>query len=365
MNSNSVTQCAKDVVTSFAYKGPLAVLHWRIRQVSPERQIDLDTLGIDRGDVPADMRAMMSAAVFPEAAMNPFGMLAKRVRDHLVPRAHNSDIGWIMPPDAEKLLETEGFLQQVQEEFMAAHAAMLVDWDANKAELVEELAAKHAGHPHIAAITAAVTATQPSRSYVERNVTFEWGFVEVTVGEGDAVLSRLTRDGMISLRSGFFGDLLVEMTKAAKGMLGDIHKAGRGFATQTRRLTALKIPAKLQAVSFLDKRLAMLAEELRKDLDSLPRKGKLVDAEFRRFVSILEGFADQVELDRRITAIEARIGGAAVSGLPTQPTQPTQPVVEAGEAGEQDLSDSATDAVPDRSSSVMSPSAPGQMVFMM
>lgn len=166
--------------------------------------------------------------------------------------------GWGIPEDKAQAIVNE--LRQIQGEFCAAKADFLARYD----QAVRDWIAKHAGWEQI------IADSTVSADYVRSRLGFKWQVYRIVPPRTDTAVDDGLREEMHGLGTTLFGEV-------AKSAGEAWHKsfAGRTEVTHKALSPLRTIQQKLAGLTFVEPRVAPIADLIQTAFASMPRRGKI------------------------------------------------------------------------------------------
>jgi len=205
---------------------------------------DLASLGCKRVCNPEDLRI--------------FGTLKARAVNLLDRHGVRFLGGWGIPEDKAKDLVDE--LRQIQGEFTAAKADFLARYD----QAVQEWISKHTGWEQL------IADSTVNADYVRSRLGFKWQVYRIMPPGTDTPVDEGLKEEMHGLGNTLFGEV-------AKSAGEAWHKCYAGKTEVTHKaLSPLRtIQQKLAGLSFIEPRVAPVADLIQTAFASMPRRGKI------------------------------------------------------------------------------------------
>ena len=278
-------------------------------------------------DLPKDVHALLRQKIMPKEPINAVAKHKNRAQADLYRHATRDPmLGWIIDPTKKAFLVEA--MEAHRNNFYAAKAAMLAELPSILSGHADRLreACDAAGYTHTELLIQAVRDAQPSAAYLEQQLRFEFlqpKLIEIDVAEADIV------------REGVYGSALHEIAERAKRSAAQISIASR--------LRALdEIREKLDGLSYIERRLGRIANEILLLLREVPRG--LPEKEYTlihgmAMTHLLSLISDEERLAQRVASGEVlfQVGGDLGALTPnlfedgTKPasasTAPVSPVV--------------------------------------
>lgn len=314
-------------VTVDLQRDDIFLVNFEVTSLDDSRLIPEEEVGGNFGSVPDWLKVYLRKSFIDKESLNPFGMLRKRVRDYLAVSALNTSIGWIInPADA---VPTAVFMDEIAAEYEDVKRAFIAAYPEKCAKVIDGLREEISKNPqwqHLeAAVVSAVERHRPTVEDLEWKLRFRRYIYPVpTGGEWDPSKDQLVAQGILSLRAGLFGELVADLAYSASSLLSNCKKRFKGLQASERRIrfqtrrAAERPLAKLERLSFLDKRAVQLKDLLEKALSTLPL-GDLTGPAVDDFIAVLTAMGNQHHL---VACIERGLPLIAIKAEP--PTLPTQ-----------------------------------------
>ncbi|APZ42520.1 DUF3150 domain-containing protein [Acidihalobacter ferrooxydans] len=234
------------------------VFNVAISLVSPSRlagEKDIKRiLGIDH--IPQAMKPLLRQSVLPQEAINPLAKQRGRARALLMQHATRSEFfGWVINPGMQSELLRE--LEAIKSAFYTEKQHLLDNYEhiceQHLAALRESCDEEHFSHTD--AFIQVVSAAQPSKEYLDEQLTFEYlnpKTIELVPSE----------EGIV--REGVLGSVLHEVAqRAAQGDQAETPKA---------KLSALnEISRKVKGLAYIAPQLHQVSNEIETLLLAIPR----------------------------------------------------------------------------------------------
>ncbi|ULQ48431.1 DUF3150 domain-containing protein (plasmid) [Flagellatimonas centrodinii] len=328
----------EDVMT----RGDLVAVRFSCHQVSPTRTLDGETVKSVLGTVslPKGLDTLLRQEVISREVLRPFGAVDKRCKEWFEYRAVKTELGYIidprlMPEASAKLAEEKAKYEEELPKLVASYADACSKRD-------DEIAKAVAGVPYGPGLQAAVKAARPSLSSIEESVYMEFYFFHVgQINDGfDEEAEAAVQSGVVNLRKDLPGMACREVAKLFGQQEKEIarREQERGMTGKIRQTTvevALKGAEKLFAVSFLDRKIQTLGNQVHAALKGYVGTGPLDGDRRKEFLALLNRLSSQRHLVRCMetgadpTAGPAKVQHQQVVSPPPQLAlmqNPAQPV---------------------------------------
>lgn len=207
---------------------------------------------------PDDLASLGSKRICDPEDLTIFGTLKSRAVSLLDRHGVRFLGGWAIPENQADIIVSE--LRQIQDDFTTAKEAFLASYDQS----VQDWIAKHAGWEQI------IADSTVSADYVRSRMGFSWKVYRIVPPDpADTITSGLAEE-VESLGQTLFGEISKTATEAW-------HKCFAGKTEITRKaLSPLKtIHQKLSGLSFVEPRVAPIAELIQTAFESLPKRGRI------------------------------------------------------------------------------------------
>ena len=207
---------------------------------------------------PDDLASLGSKRICDPEDLTIFGTLKSRAVSLLDRHGVRFLGGWAIPENKADIIVSE--LRQIQDDFTTAKEAFLASYDQS----VQDWIAKHAGWEQI------IADSTVSADYVRSRMGFSWKVYRIVPPDpADTITSGLAEE-VESLGQTLFGEISKTATEAW-------HKCFAGKTEITRKaLSPLKtIHQKLSGLSFVEPRVAPIAELIQTAFESLPKRGRI------------------------------------------------------------------------------------------
>lgn len=207
---------------------------------------------------PDDLASLGSKRICDPEDLTIFGTLKSRAVSLLDRHGVRFLGGWAIPENQADIIVSE--LRQIQDDFTTAKEAFLASYDQS----VQDWIAKHAGWEQI------IADSTVSADYVRSRMGFSWKVYRIVPPDpADTITSGLAEE-VESLGQTLFGEISKTATEAW-------HKCFAGKTEITRKaLSPLKtIHQKLTGLSFVEPRVAPIAELIQTAFESLPKRGRI------------------------------------------------------------------------------------------
>lgn len=210
---------------------------------------------------PEDLASLGSKRVCDPEELKVFGTLKARAVSLLDRYGIRFLGGWAIPHQrAEEIVQE---LTQIRGDFLAAKDAFLARYD----EAVQEWISRHAGWEQI------IADSTVSADHVRSRMGFRWQLYRVSPPDSGGSVGDGLCDEVSELGVTLFGEVAKTATEAW-------HKCYAGKAEVTRKaLSPLRtIHQKLSGLTFVEPRVAPVADLLQVAFESLPKRGRIEGA---------------------------------------------------------------------------------------
>lgn len=209
-------------------------------------------------ELPADIRPMLRQEVIPSEALAEMNRLkARAIRVLLLYAVHNPLGGWNIDPDHEGTLVSE--LSDLRDKFYYAKRHLLANLPDILATHLKDLrsACENAGYSATDLFIAAVQLAQPTREYLELQLTFEYLKPRIVEFHDEIEVEMLRR--------GVYGQVLHEVAMRAV-------EAGRAKAVKSRLRAIDEIVMKFRGLSYIEPKMMLIANSLENALSGISRE---------------------------------------------------------------------------------------------
>lgn len=323
----------------------VVVFNLMINLISSERQMDLDNLGIDLGQLPSASRKLIQEKIFPNDFLKPYHRFRDRANACL-------DKGAAVRTEMGCVSSRSEAVRKVEE-----LNAIRADWeqqltdDFQRYELIcnerimqvgSEAYAEGIDTAVVNTIVDALRRRQPTWEEFKAKVSFKYSAMPINLdpendADFDPVLYQAQKEGLVAMRNGVFGSLVQYLVSEANALLKVLNgrKVKHGvYTVNYRTVTRIKgITEKLHGLAFVHNQLLPLAEVIDKALAFVPsyvdKDLPMAVGEFLNLVTCIEAISDQHELLARLAdkqplvqVAQAQLAiavGAQVVHAPTQP----------------------------------------------
>lgn len=210
---------------------------------------------------PDDLASLGSKRICDPDSLSIFGTLKSRAVSLLDRHGVRFLGGWAIPENQADDIVTE--LRQIQDDFNVARDAFLDSYDQS----VRDWIAKHSGWEQI------IADSTVSADYVRSRMGFNWKVYRIVPPDPADTITAGLAEEVESLGQTLFGEISKAATEAW-------HKCFAGKTEITRKaLSPLKtIHQKLTGLSFVEPRVAPVAELIQTAFESLPKRGRIEGA---------------------------------------------------------------------------------------
>ena len=207
---------------------------------------------------PDDLASLGSKRICDPESLSIFGTLKSRAVSLLDRHGVRFLGGWAIPEKLAGDITTE--LGQIQDDFNAAKEAFLASYDQSVRDWID----KHAGWEKI------IADSTVSADYVRSRMGFAWKVYRIVPPDPSDTITAGLAEEVESLGQTLFGEVSKAATEAW-------HKCFAGKTEITRKaLSPLRtIHQKLTGLSFVEPRVAPVAELIETAFESLPKRGRI------------------------------------------------------------------------------------------
>ena len=256
---------------------------------------------------PDDLASLGSKRVCDPEELKIFGTLKARAVSLLDRNGVRFLGGWGIPEDRAQAIVEE--LERLRDEFAAAKQDFLARYD----QAVQEWIVRHAGWEQI------ILSSTVGVDYVRSRLGFRWQVYRIVPPTGDPAMVGTVGVGLADEVHGLGLTLFEEVAKAATEAW---HKCFAGKSEVTRKAVSplRTIQRKLAGLTFIEPRVAPVADLLETAFASLPRRGKIQGASLLMLQGLVALLRDPAALtEHGQMLIEGRAPGALLDDLLRQP----------------------------------------------
>lgn len=310
-------------------------LVFKVRSITPERQIPIEDLGLSEKSLPAEVRSFLKEIVFPREQLRKIHTLRRHTELKLDRIAIKDEVtkAWILNHDdsdlactivlnAEKEVDKEkARLKQLYPKF-CQEVLDQVDETFGDYETIGEMSAKE----FIVILKEAIKTHQPTWDYLENQIGVFYNFRPCAeISSDNPEVFKVFQKSYEQQKQSLFSALLKQVATRAEEILQLLFN-GDDIRRSTIQ-TVEVMQAKVKRLSFLDKRLLPLANGMLTVIKDIPQSGNIIPVKELggSFIAMMTLLSDENRLLKRLDNDETLIFKADASTSVTTMSV-TQPV---------------------------------------
>ena len=273
---------------------------FKVKTITPERQINVAELGLSENSLPPEVKSFLKENVLPSDRLKSIHRIRRKAEldlDDFTVKDKDSKLRIMHPDDAERACNLVLKAQQavdIEKAKLETQYFILCD------EVLERIKVEFKDYDFVDKLGEAVKRHQPSWEYIDNQIQVYFSFRPCAeMSSEDPKIFKIFQEGYAQEKQTLFGTLLGQVVSRSEEILKIVFN-GEELQRATLR-TVEDMRAKVNRLSFLDKRLKPLAVGMKTVLNDLPEGNSNVPVkQLGQFIAMITLLSNKKRLLERL-----------------------------------------------------------------